>query len=549
MLQRLFGGFLLGAAFGLLPIVLGAVLGEGVLASRALAGSALATGAVGAVVALVSGSRRWLTASACGFVTFAELFVLVHVAVLPDVGILHPRGLAWTLAIAVVMAGVAFAGWRLFEALGRGRWFWLTGLGASVVCLALVAGAWPRRPALPDATGEGPNIVVVAMDAVRRDHVDAYGEVEGHTPEIQRLVPEARIFESAYAGSCWTRVSVPILLGNRRGGRPAEGLPARLNDVGYVSASFSDNPILEQGSDVPAGFHQIEGSLWDGFRFLQRVFDGTFIGQFVLRWPVLAHLWSDARLADAAIAWMQAAPRPFFLYVHFMDAHQPYDHAAIDGRSWRGRRVEDPKSGMGLSAEEIEDVKAFYAGGVRSTDRQVGRLVEALRALGEPYLVVITADHGESLGEGDRWGHVSLDQELIRVPLLLHGEGVSPGRVEGVVGHASVLPTVLAAAGLACPDCEGHDLRTSSGGGVVEGEYPPRFAYRIAEGFKVIVDVETGERRLFDLARDPAGERDIADAEPAVAVRLSQGLVGAQLAPHLSEDDEQRLRALGYLGN
>ncbi len=553
---RLLRAGLLGSLFGVVLAVSDRLLaghhfGPTAWAAYGLLGACTAAAAF-AVLARTSNRTRWAgTALALATLTAAVLGVIVHVVVLPGGRMWEPRGLAGSagiLSFCALLARLAVS--RPLRWLRESVWAARLG-GALLVALALpLGGLWPQAGAQAGAqaggTGRGPNVLLVVMDAVRRDHVDVYRGRGGVTPFIATLAPRARIYERAYAGSGRTRWSVALLLGSRRHGRPAVGLPERLGQAGYTSALFSDNPLLEQGASLSAAFHHVEGSVPGGLRFLQRAFDETTVGSFVLRWPLLARLWSDQRLVDKATEWLASTQEPFLLYVQLMNAHQPYDEGAIDQRGWRHRRLLTPSSVHRYTEEEAEDIRAHYAGGVRSVDAQVERLVASVVSRQRPSLIILTSDHGESLGEQGRWRHETLDEELVRVPLLVLGEGVTPGRVPAPVSHLSVLPTVLAAAGVGCDVCAGTDLRGSLGDARIEGEYPPRYRYWVRDGHKVVVDLKLRRGLIYDLALDPDGRRGRVVEGPAIM--MDQAPTDHGHDEHgSSEEAPHRLRALGYL--
>ena len=205
--------------------------------------------------------------------------------------------------------------------------------------------------------------------------------------------------------------------------------------------------------------------------------------------------------------------------------------------------------GMTISPEEAEDIVARYEGGIRSTDREVGRLLAAAAEWGRPFVAIITADHGESLGESGRWFHgQTLAPELLAVPLLVLGQGVKPGRVATPVGHTAIPRTLLAAAGITCPECSGPDLRLEEGNGVVEGGLPPDLSYRVAGRFKLIVNHHSGARSLFNLMKDPAERRDVSAAHPSLVEALAAGLGSVGFPGPPPAEQLERLRSLGYAG-
>jgi hypothetical protein len=292
------------------------------------------------------------------------LLFYVNVVALPDVGLRHPRSLATS---ATVVAPFLGAWWvlRRTKALaslvvpGRAA----SGVGALVLaaCALATFSRWPQGRNEGTGKGSGPDLAVITLDAVRRDHLGLYGYPRATSPELDELSTRARVFETAFAASSWTRFSVPAILKVEHATKGRRSVVEILNQRGYATACFSDNPLLEEGSSLSEGFQYVGVSYGSGLRFLQRVFEGTFVGEFVLRWPFLAYIWSDERLASKAIAWLQEEPGPVFLYVHLMDAHMPYKRPAIDGRSWSGRRLDSPRPGMSVSPEEAQDVVAHYA--------------------------------------------------------------------------------------------------------------------------------------------------------------------------------------------
>ena len=156
---------------------------------------------------------------------------------------------------------------------------------------------------------------------------------------------------------------------------------------------------------------------------------------------------SDDELVRRALDWAATQRGPFFLYVHLMDSHTPYRFPEIDGRRRPGRRIEFPVSFMRLTPDEADEIRARYEGGIRSTDAALGRLFEGLRQR-HRLLAVVTADHGENLGEAGLWFHGSEPTpERMAVPLLVMGGGSAAHRVSAPVGFEAIATALLAAAG------------------------------------------------------------------------------------------------------
>ena len=544
--------FAAGALSALLAFAFERVTGMGTADPR-LGGVAyaLAGGLVGGWASLAMG---WLwgagAATRAGLLVMAaflllQLLYFVNVRLLPGDPYYSTRSLLLNVGILLLVSlpplWVLRSQWvkGARQRLGQGT----AVLGAALMLgLGVAAGEVLGKPAKATARegGQGPNLLLVVLDSVRRDHLGVYGYARPTSPALDRLAREARVFEGAASASSWTVPSVQRLLRSGDGGS-GKGLVARLEEQGYLAACFTDNPHLGPGSSITRQFDRVERSVGT-WRVALR---GTLLGEFVER----VDGGSDRRLVSRALAWARQSRGPFLLYVHLMESHTPYDESPIDGRRRRGRRIQFPLPGMPMTAEEAEDVIARYDGGIRAADAEAGRLLEAARGWGRPFVAIVTADHGESLGEHGRWFHGgSLAPELLAVPLVVLGEGVSPGRVGALVDYSSIPKTLLAAAGLPCRRCPGSDLRTSTGDGFAEGVLPPNLTYRMRDGYKLIVDRASGRSQLFDFQADPGETRDLTPSRPELARALASApLPGAeQRAP--DPEELSRLRALGYLG-
>ena len=249
---------------------------------------------------------------------------------------------------------------------------------------------------------------------------------------------------------------------------------------------------------------------------------------------------------------MQALPGPFFLYAHLMDSHTPYRFPPLDGRKPVGRRVEFPMSGMGLTREEEEDIRARYDGGVYSADAAAARLIATVAAQGRPFVAVITADHGDSLpGEDGRWFHGrGLPREVLAIPLVRARRRGRAGRGPRARWPRRDSPDPARL----CGDClpRVHRARPAArlaGRGIAEGGLPPNLVYRIGGGYKLVLDLESGQRTLFDLRADPQERNDLAAVAEDTAVALAAGLRGGSNPAAPSWEIRERLRALGYTGS
>jgi arylsulfatase A-like enzyme len=551
LIERTFLSYTVGALVGAFALVV-EVAASGLSATwGALAAYMLVGGVLGSAArwffAWRLRARAARTGAAAVLAAFGSLHLLyfANVRLLPGEHYLSARSLALDAAIllAMTLPAVWLARWTRAEA-ARERWgrpAACFGALVLVASLSLLGTHLPRDESAVFRSGTGPNLVLVVLDSARRDHMGFHHYAAPTSPSLDREAAGARVFDSAFAASSWTVPSVVRLLqAGAPPGTTGSGLTLseRLARRGYVTACFTDNPHLTNDRNFLRGFDRVDRSvgLW------RDVLRGTVIGEVIER--VSPGL--DRDLTDRAIEWASHRREPFFLYLHLMDSHTPYHHPAIDGVRRPGRRIEFPVSGMSMTPVEAADIVARYDGGIRSADAAAGRLLAAVRGWGRPFLAIVTADHGESLGEAGHWFHgQTLRPELLAVPLLVIGGGVVPGRVATPVGHDAIPATLLAAAG--DRPGAGIDLRSEAGNGVVDGALPPSLRYRIVGHHKVVVDADTGRRLLFDLAHDPGEVVDRSHADPELAAKLSDDLI-ANHPVRIDSDRNERLHALGYSG-
>jgi arylsulfatase A-like enzyme len=536
-------GSLVGALSLVAEVLVGpASLSAGGLATYSLLGGTVAVVSRSLLAGLVSADAA--RAGALGALAiFGSLYGLYHVNVhlLPSEHFLSRKSLCADALVVAPMLAVALS-------LARARWAQETrdrwgrslaelGVASFLAGLVTAVAATPRPAADPERHGKGPDLLLVVLDSLRGDRLPP-GSAHPATPEISKLASQGRVYASAWAASSWTLPSVTEILSASAPGERAT-LAERLAMRGYRTAVFTDNPHLPRGAPVLRGFDRVERSV-GAWRNLVR---GTSLGEALER--LLPG--SDERLAMKALAWMRRQPGPFFLYVHLMDSHTPYRFPPLDGQRRPGRRIEFPRTGMRLTQAEGESIRARYDGGIHSADARVGTILAAAEARGKPFVAIVTSDHGESLGEDGRWFHGgSLAPELLAVPLVIMGAGVEAAVISSPVGHAAITATLLAAASVPGALDAGPDLRREVGHGLAQGGLPPRLAYRLNARYKLVLDLETGHRSLYDRRADPAEHQDIAARAPQLVEMLALGLTADSRRHAPAKEQLDRLRALGY---
>ena len=427
--------------------------------------------------------------------------------------------------------------------IGRKAWRaepgWTMRLAAA--SLALLTAAACRRslplPALSPAQFRGANILLVTIDTLRRDRLGAYGSTAGLTPTLDRLAAAGIVFTHAYS-------HVPMTL------------PAHTSILtGRVPSAHGvhNNTTFRLAADVPTIATMLKGA---GYR------TGAFVGAFVLdarfglnrgfddyddRYPhsSAATFQFDQRrgseVVQAAGDWiLRPASSPWFAWVHLFDPHTPYD-----------------------APPEYRAGRTPYDAEVAYADAMLGRLLDRLRAAHalDRTLILVTADHGESLGEHGETTHGLFAYDAtIAVPLIVAGTSVRAGRVDAPVAHADITPTILDLAAVAPPPgmdgrslvapppvdrgivFEALDASLTRGWAPLTG---------IIEGGWKYIDLPTPE--LYDLRGDPheltnRAQRDAAERERlAHQLSLQDPRARSRAVPSsLDADAAARLRALGY---
>ena len=445
-------------------------------------------------------------------------------------------------------------------------------IGVAVIALGL-ASCGP--------VGNDRNVLLLVIDTLRADHLVLYGYARPISPEIDAWAARGTVFNRAVATSPWTLPSFGSLFTGHLPSRHTAGLVAPtdtgergfvrmdgsvralaeiLGDAGYATIAIVNNPFLDPGFDISRGFETYDYVAGNNARVRRA-----------------------STIVDRAFAWLdgRSDSRPFFMVAHFFDPHMDYDPPpAVRGRFRDGYTgpltvpisdLEGIRTGkLSLDDQDKSFIVGAYDEEVLFVDTQTGRLLEGLRARGllDDALVVLVADHGEEFWDhgGFEHGH-TLYQELLHVPMIVWGPGVQAQRITEPVSIADVFPTVLEA--LELPAEEGL-VSQSLWGALSRGEPIPARAL-VAEGtlygperkslirwpHKVVLNLKTRERKLFDLDADPGETRNLAKTELALLNSLLSELqshlraASRELVRHntaeLDEATKEKLRALGYL--
>jgi arylsulfatase A-like enzyme len=452
-------------------------------------------------------------------------------------------------------------------------------------------------------------VILIWADALRRDHLDAYGHSRPTAPTVRRLASEGALFSDCVAQAPWTKASGPSILASLyptthgvtniadRLPNSATTLAETFRDAGFATLGLISIPFVGRMTNLHQGFDEFH--------------EPTSI-------PAREVSSKTARvLVDRLLPWIEAhRDVPFFVLLHVADAHPPFRPDPPYDTLWAdaGHRGEHERQAAAVrpiianpisrrfgSATRDELVKAsvdpdayaayerdWYDGSIRGLDAELGRLRERLTELGldDRVVMAFTSDHGyEFLEHGRMFVGQSVYGELTNVPLIVWGPAtVRAGTVvNGTVQLIDVMPTLLDLAGVRPPSgIQGRSLAVALRGGPSAGRVPPRPAITekharrgtvglgtssdalFSDGWKLIQNTTrnpgTPEFELFDHRSDPLDRTDLAGSRPEVVSRLAKELVAwraaatrARLKPDsaaagaLSKEELERLRSLGYI--
>jgi arylsulfatase A-like enzyme/Tfp pilus assembly protein PilF len=399
---------------------------------------------------------------------------------------------------------------------------------------ALAASLACTRTPPPRADDRPPDLVLITLDTVRADALGFAGNREVETPNLDRLAREGRVFTDAHAHNVMTLPShVNILTGlypfhhgvrDNTGFVLAPSIPTAaslLKSRGYATAAFVAAFPLDARFGLTNGF-----DVYD-----DRYGKGKETTEFVMAER------PAPEVIRPALEWLKEKDaRPRFLWVHLYDAHSPYaPPPPFDERY----------------------AKKPYLGEIAALDAALLPLLDAIRGR-RRVLAVVTADHGEALGEhGEETHGLFAYEATLKVPLLLWGAGVPPGSDARAARHVDILPTLLAAAGAGSPArLDGSSLLgpppetprsyfESLSATFNRGWAPLR---GVLAGHEKFVDLPIPE--LYDLAADPREEKDLLPNDDRLRAfrRLVPAEAYSEARPSAPRaEDAAKLRTLGYL--
>ena len=436
------------------------------------------------------------------------------------------------------------------------------------IFIIVQGGGWIRERIgtanLPQAGSDAPNVIVIVVDTLRADHLSAYGYERETSPFLDSLAAEGVRFENAISPSSWTQPSHASMLTGRytyehqAETKPLDNRFATIGEAmqaeGYRTGAFSANTLFfTRRQGFGRGFLHFE----DNYQSVPDAFLNSSLYGFLFDFYGLRKVLNyegapERKLASdvnaSAVRWAERSDQPFLLFINYFDVHDPY----TPPEPYRSRFTSVPNPGglingyveryhPELTPEQLQSEIDAYDGSINYVDDQIKALFGELeqRGLLENTIVVVTADHGESLGEHGLLQHsASLYRQEIHVPLIVWGAGVPAGKeIDTPVSTIALPSTILDLLGANDGTFPAQPLTLLFDGNVPAGWAQPisevaqfegaaeqnpttygEMKSVIGDDLQYIVHEEFGDE-LYNWRSDPQ-ETDNLSADPALATAL-----------------------------
>jgi arylsulfatase A-like enzyme len=466
------------------------------------------------------------------------------------------------------------------------------GLGGLLsVALAPSAGGQGGRDGIAAGLESKPNVILVMVDTLRADHLSCYGS-DVATPNLCRLADEGTTYQG-FSHASWTKPATASLITStlpsthNAMSKPSSLsgdlvlIPEAMQEAGYTTGGIVSNVNLAESFGFAQGYDDYyylgpdylfgakeSSSKLIVYQLGRQIALGLFGGDEVK----FNDFYQDSEVVNGvAFEWLDDhKDERFFLFLHYMDPHDPYFVHPYNGEGIARVSMPEPEP------EVAEKLHALYRGEIEYLDANFGKLLAKLEAEGlyEDTIIVLTADHGEEFNEhGGFWHGLTLFDEQIHVPLLIKwANGVETparGANSGIARLIDVGPTILSAAGIGIPDTmQGIDLRTPFSARsekdqqvFSEEDHEGNVLWSIrTEDEKLIIANEGNPRKLatrayYDVSGDPLEQDPYED--PDAEARLEEMADLQRLAAEgkavQGEDVEmdlatcERLKVIGYV--
>ena len=488
--------------------------------------------------------------------------------------LLHEREKIHPLALVLLVLGLGLQAGRIIAAHPQGFERLVRRTTPAFAAIALIAGTalsirpgiierrvLSRMPAAPDGAA---NILLLILDTVRAESLILYGYARSTTPNLEQLASRGVLFTRAFAPASWTLPSHASLFTGRYpdempwlfARKPLDGtyptIAEVLRDNGYATAAFTANwAYVTHEHGLSRGFAHFDDhfeystlgmELLRSSSLLETIATNKSVRRILNSWDIIARKRATTVTADFLDWLSERPPRPFFAFLNYMDAHMPYMPPKPFDRQFTQPGVVEPNWDDVLGNDEPGHLPAMrdrYDGSIAYVDQQIGLLFEVMeeRGLLQNTIIVVTSDHGETLGEHGRalLHATSLYATELHVPLVMTFPARVPANtvVNAPVTLRDVPATILALASLdRSRPLPGRSLASlwneksaaDAVSGPVLSETQPLPGWTkpyhpvakgnmrsLVSGWLHFIRNGDGREELYDLESDPQEQRDLAN--------------------------------------
>ena len=534
------------------------------------------------------------------FITLFRLRRDVYMEQMPPLPVLAAVLLGFALLAALlffvaprVLRGPLGAIFRPFPALSLLAVFAVGGFAGTQLGLASGSIPAPAGP-VPAALASRPNLILVMVDTLRADHLSCYGAKDVKTPHVCGLAEDGGTLFNGFSHASWTKPATATLLtslvpSSHQTMSKTAALPEGIETVaealkahGYETGGFVSNTNLAPSFGFAQGFDDYVYLGPDYLMGAQESSSKLILYQVARRvyFKLVPHLrfgdfYQDSKVVNQhAYPWLERHKNSrFFLFLHYMDVHDPYFDHPYDGKGIDRAAHQHP------DPSKAGEMHRLYKGEIEYMDGNFGHFVAKLKTLGlyDNSVIILVADHGEEFDEhGGFWHGTTLYDEQIHVPFIVKWQKghplARPDERGDLVRLIDVAPTLLARAGAPVPTAmQGRDVgRNLAARSASERTL---FAEENLEGNDLRalrtmqwkwIQANKGNprglpvRALFDVVGDRAEMHNLVKRETQVADEMhrrtdsqllaaQKGKVGEKQTADVSREQCQALVALGYL--
>jgi len=413
------------------------------------------------------------------------------------------------------------------------------------------------------------NIILITIDCLRADHLHCMGYPIKITPTIDRLACDGILFTNAFANAPYTPYSIPSFITSNippMRGKIKQTIGQVLKNHGYNTAAFNPNPIIFsdtfEGCNITHGFDDFDIMLNKKMRSIlligvlrmrmmrfirskinenKRIYKTIYsiYNKAIKTFPTVLRIKGHLNIPIAetinkqAINWIKNRKSKFFLWLHYMDVHEPFAPLNYENQNELMYLIAKYRDFPNmLTEQEREKIINLYDLEIKYADKTINDLLNKLKEENclENSIIIISSDHGEAFGEHGAFGHgdkfrSQLYDEYIHVPLIIYGLEEKGIVLERQVQLLDLAPTICDLINIPIPrSFLGTSLFTKSDTGiVVNSEFD--IAYR-TENYKLIIRKTEGEENeLFNLKNDPGETINIYNHNQQLSEKLESEMI------------------------